>query len=191
MKALEQDMKEAAIAAGKPAPHILRVKLDVGSRESIDQAAAIIEKELGQVEILVNNPGVVEKILPIPESDPDDTWNTWILNVRGPYLLSRAFLPLLLKSGGGQIVNVSSVGAHLVDPGLSAYQPSKLALLRFTEFLTAGYGSQGLVAFSIHPGNIPTDLVTALGGGGEMPEEYKRGTSSVLIAAAIYTRLLG
>lgn len=65
----------------------------------------------------------------------------------------------MLKGGDKQIINVSSVGAHLTGRGLSSYQTSKLALLRFTEFIVAEYGEQGILAFCIHPGNIPgTDI---------------------------------
>ena len=56
------------------------------------------------------------------------------------------------------------MGAHLAIPGLSAYQTSKLALVRFTEFLQAEYGTQGLMAISVHPGNVQTDILTGFGG---------------------------
>ena len=79
-------------------------------------------------------------------------------------MTTRASLPLLLTSPSPRIVNVSSVGAHLTGPGFSAYQPSKLALVRFTDFLQAEYGAQGLTAISIHPGNVATDIIAAIGG---------------------------
>ena len=53
---------------------------------------------------------------------------------------------------------MSSVGALLVSPGGSAYQASKLAVLKFTEHIQAEYREQGVLAFSVHPGNIPTDI---------------------------------
>ena len=59
---------------------------------------------------------------------------------------------------------MSSVGAHLIGPGFSAYQPSKLALVRFTEFLQAEYAAQGLTAVSIHPGNVETGILAPIGG---------------------------
>ncbi|KAL9620356.1 MAG: hypothetical protein Q9204_008217 [Flavoplaca sp. TL-2023a] len=65
----------------------------------------------------------------------------------------------MLKGGDKQIVNVGSVGAHCLVPGGSAYQPSKLAQLRFTEFICTEYGDQGVMAFCIHPGNVVTDIM--------------------------------
>ena len=171
MDTLEDEMKKAAAAAGKETPKILQVKLDVTSRESVDAAAVAVEKELGKLDILINNAGVVGNMLPVAESDPDDWWNTWTMNIRGPYLITRAFLPLLLQGGDKTIVNTSSVGAHLTMYGLSSYQTSKLALLRFTEFLVAEYSSKGLLAYCIHPGNIMTDIVA------DVPEEFKYSKS--------------
>ena len=111
----------------------------------------------------------------ITESDPDHWWNTWIVNVRGPYLMTRAFLPLLLRGGEKQIINVSSVGAFIVMPNLSAYQPSKLAVLRFSDFVDAEYRDQGVLVYSVHPGSVPTDMV----GGDSFPKNLRHCVSRV------------
>lgn len=81
------------------------------------------------------------------------------VNVRGPYLIARACLPLLLKSELKTLITVSSVGAHVVGPTLSDYQISKLAVLRLAEFVAKEYEDAGIVAFSVHPGNMLTDIV--------------------------------
>jgi NAD(P)-dependent dehydrogenase (short-subunit alcohol dehydrogenase family) len=78
----------------------------------------------------------------------------------------------MLKSGDKTIVTVSSVGAHLTGKGLSAYQPSKLAVLRLMEFVGAEYGEQGVVAYCVHPGNVVTDIV---GGEEGLPPFLKPG----------------
>lgn len=79
-------------------------------------------------------------------------------NIRGPYLMSRSFLPLLLKGSGKTVLNITSAGADNVFPGASGYQMTKLALLRFSEFINAEYGEQGVVSFSLHPGGVITDV---------------------------------
>lgn len=177
MDSLEQELGKAASAAGKQSPRVLQVKLDVTSRESVEAAAVAVKQGFGKLDILINNAGVFENIAPVADSDPDDWWNTWTVNIRGPYLIARAFLPLLLKGGDKQMVSVSSVGAHLLTPGLSSYQSCKLALLRFTEFLCVEYGEKGLMAFSIHPGNVPTDMVKGPDGG--VPEHLKKSMCSI------------
>lgn len=72
--------------------------------------------------------------------------------------MSRSFLPLLLKGSGKTVLNITSAGADNVFPGASGYQMTKLALLRFSEFINAEYGEQGVVSFSLHPGGVITDV---------------------------------
>ena len=105
--AVEKDIKDAAAAAKKSPPKVLQIKLDVTEQKSIESAAAKIEDEFGHLDILVQNAGIVGTPSPIVDSKPEDWWKTWEVNVRGPYLVTRAFLPLMLKGGDKQIVNVS------------------------------------------------------------------------------------
>lgn len=143
------------MAIGKGPPKILRIKIDITNQKSVDDAAREIQDSFGRLDVIVHNAGVFGANAPIADSDPDTWWNTWDTNVHGPYLVTRAFLPLLLKGGDKHIVYVNSVGAWLATPGLSAYQPSKLALARFAEFVQVEYGEKGVLAFSVHPGNVP------------------------------------
>ncbi|KAL9603720.1 MAG: hypothetical protein Q9219_001039 [cf. Caloplaca sp. 3 TL-2023] len=78
--------------------------------------------------------------------------------------MTRSFLPLLLKGSGKTIVNLTSGGAHALSPGASAYQTTKLAILRLSEFTNAEYGEEGILAYSLHPGGIPTEMA------GRMPQ---------------------
>lgn len=150
-------MKKAAKEAGRPEPRVLSLELDVADQSSVEAAAKQISTEFGKLDILVHNAGIIDEMKPIADTTPEKWWRTWEINVRGPYLISRSFIPLLLKSDRKTLVVLSSVGAHSVMPGLSAYQPGKLAATRFTEFAAAEYKDQGLVAYSVHPGNILTE----------------------------------
>lgn len=100
----------------------------------------------------------------IADSDPDEWWRTWQVNTFGAYLIVRATIPLLLKKSDGlkTILNVSSVGAHILMAGGSAYQTGKLALIRFTEFINAEYGEQGVLSIAVHPGGVPTELSSGM-----------------------------
>lgn len=172
---VEKAIHDAAATAKRVPPRVLPITLDVTIQASVDNAAKEVEKAFGRLDILINNAGILGSIDRVADSDPDAWWNVWTVNFRGSYLVSRAFLPLLLKGGDKTIINVSSVGAHLTLPGASAYQTSKLAMVRFTEFLCADYGDQGVTAFAIHPGNVITDI---LGPDGP-PDFLKHGTSDV------------
>ncbi|KAI1346832.1 putative short-chain type dehydrogenase [Xylaria sp. FL0043] len=165
-----QAIKKAAASVGKPEPKVLDLKLNVVDKDSVDAAAAEIKKTFGRIDVVVNNAAAGPVSVPIAETDPEEWWNTMAVNLKGPYLVMRALIPLMLETGGlSTFVTVSSVGALLRSPGLSAYQTSKLAVLRLTEFLHAEYSAKGILAFSIHPGNVPTDMTS--GPDGKVPEE--------------------
>ncbi|SPO01903.1 related to peroxisomal short-chain alcohol dehydrogenase [Cephalotrichum gorgonifer] len=150
---------EAAREVGRPAPQVEVVQLDVTEEASVAEAAAVITKSFPRLDILVNNAGYLERRAKILESDPSEWWKTWTVNVKGPYLVTRAFLPQILEKGGDKIVvNLSSIAAHLTSPGGSAYQTSKLAVQRFTEFLDVDHGPDGVLTFGLHPGGVLTDM---------------------------------
>ena len=166
-----KDAEAAALLAGRAAPKFLPINLDIADATSVEDAAAAVENAFGRCDIIVNNAGVIGDFALIGDSNPDAWWRVLEVNLRGPYLISRAFLPLLLKTGDAYVVNISSVGAHLVSPTLSAYQTSKLAVLRFSQFLNTEYAGKGVTSFAIHPGNIPTDMV---GGPEGVPDNLKQ-----------------
>ncbi|EXK30501.1 hypothetical protein FOXG_16956 [Fusarium oxysporum f. sp. lycopersici 4287] len=155
---IEAAIRDAAKKANWPQPLVHSIRLDLTSEESV-KAAAETAKEIldGSLDILINNAGCLEEWKPVIESDPSEWW-TWEVTMEGTYLSARYFIALLLKSSAKTIINISSVGAQIVLPGASAYQTSKFVLCRFTEFIDKKYYEQGLVAISIHPGGIKTQL---------------------------------
>ena len=161
MSLLGRDVIAAAESAKRPIPKFLPVRLDVTDEKSVNAAANFVKAEFGRCDILINNAGIMGCLKPIAESDPAEWWQNFEVNVRGTYLISRAFIPLLLDSENGQktVINVSSVGAHLVNPVVSAYQTSKLALLRLSQFIDREYASQGMLSICVHPGNSPTEII--------------------------------
>ncbi|EIM87434.1 NAD-P-binding protein [Stereum hirsutum FP-91666 SS1] len=167
LDSVESEILDAASKAGHPAPQVMKIQLDVLDKESVKRAAQQVDKAFGEggLDILVNNAAWLETFKPMGDADVDDWWYTWEMNVRGVFLMTHAFLPLLLKSKEKTILNLTSIGAHLTAPGASAYQSSKLAVIRLTEFMMVDYGAQGLLVYTIHPGGVPTDM------GLRMPEE--------------------
>ncbi|KAH8884082.1 putative short-chain type dehydrogenase [Thozetella sp. PMI_491] len=161
---LVAELEAAAETYGRAKPKVLALSMEVTNESSIQQALARIEEEFGRLDVVVSNAGALGESARVLDSSPDVWWNTMNVNLRGPYLIYKYFIPLLLKTGGlATIINVASVGAHLTTPGLSAYQGSKLALLRLSEHVSEEYSGQGLLTYSVHPGNIPTDMLTSAG----------------------------
>ncbi|KAI1202533.1 hypothetical protein F5X97DRAFT_213053 [Nemania serpens] len=163
---LAKEMLKAATDAGRSAPKVVSLKLDVTSEESVQAAADQIGQAFGgALDVLVCNAGNLEPWHPLAESTPSEWWQTYEINVKGTYLLNRFFIPLLLKSETKTSILVSSYGALGVRPGASSYQSSKLAVSRLAEFIARDYEKEGIVCLSIHPGGVKTELAH------NMPEE--------------------
>lgn len=162
LSAVAKEVEEAASKANRPKPKMLTIKCDITSVDDCANAAKQVEQSFGRLDILINNAGYLEKWKKIHESDPEDWWKTFEVNVKGVYLMSRAFLPLLLRGGDKTIVTTTSGGAIAITPSGSGYQTTKQTQLRFNDFLTAEYGDQGLLAYAIHPGGIKTDLASGM-----------------------------
>lgn len=154
------DEVEASMRAVSTKPlNVLKIALDVTDTNAVREAAKnTLDAFGGRLDVLINNAGTSEDWVKLDEGDPFAWWSVWEANVKGVYLLTREFLPALLKSDLKWVINVSSIGALLTVPGASGYQMSKFALLRFTEFLEVEYGSKGLTAIAVHPGSVRTEL---------------------------------
>ncbi|RSM02397.1 hypothetical protein CEP52_008016 [Fusarium oligoseptatum] len=157
MSATVEAIKGAAHKVGHSEPEILAIQADCSNPESVEALAEQVERAFGHLDIVINNAAILS-MQSILESDPAEWLSVLTVNVFGPYLVVRALLPLLLKGESKTIVNVCSVGAHCVTPTISVYQISKLAVLRLTEFICAEHGNDGVIAYSIHPGNVPTTM---------------------------------
>ncbi|KAJ8107586.1 hypothetical protein ONZ43_g6687 [Nemania bipapillata] len=137
--------------------------MDVTDSASVKKAAAEVEARFGRLDILICNAGFLARYEKLLDGDEDEWWRSFDVNLRGGYLVAKAFLPLMLAKGGDKtIITMSSTGAMHFHQGGSSYQISKFALLRLMEFLMAEYADQGLLAYSVHPGGVATDLARRL-----------------------------
>lgn len=158
---LAHDMIQAAQESGFDPPQIILHKLDVTNEESVRNCVGLIREEFGsRLDVLVNNAGFMTPALNITETDTTTWWRTMEVNLKGPYLMSKYFVPLLLAAPGGPqtIININSVAAHNLRPMASAYGTSKFAVLKLTEFLLVESAEKGLVSYSVHPGAVLTEL---------------------------------
>ncbi|OCL06762.1 oxidoreductase-like protein [Glonium stellatum] len=159
LSVVAEEIRKAAKAANRHIPNVLEIRLDVTDKDSVDDARKLVSDKFGgKLDILISNAGSSEPWVPLVDSDPDNWWSSYTTNVKGQYLVTRAFLPLLFKSELKTIVGLSSIGANIIMPGGSAYQTAKLALLRFMEFVNTEYGETGIVAYCVHPGGVDTEL---------------------------------
>ncbi|KAL8898223.1 MAG: hypothetical protein Q9192_002179 [Flavoplaca navasiana] len=152
-------VKKAAQEAERKPPRVLSVNLDIKSPTSIDNAAALIQASFEGIDVLVMDSGALEEAKSAAESNLDKWWDSWTTNLRGPYLVARAFLPMMLKGGEKTIIFVASAATQCVHTHeMSAYGTSMLAQLRFAAFLAAEHGDEGLLPFCIHLGDVSTSV---------------------------------
>jgi NAD(P)-dependent dehydrogenase (short-subunit alcohol dehydrogenase family) len=138
------------------------VTADISDRKAVTDMVTAIERDLGPVDLLINNAGVIAPLGPIAETDPDEWWRCQEINVRGPLLCSRMVLPTMYTRRRGRIVNVVSMAGIMPIPYLSAYLHSKIALVRFTELLALETREHDVRAFSVSPGTVRTEMVRTL-----------------------------
>jgi NAD(P)-dependent dehydrogenase (short-subunit alcohol dehydrogenase family) len=136
----------------------IAVVADVADRHAVEAAVRRTERELGPVDLLVNNAAVATPVGPAWEVDPDAWWRTVEVNLRGPFLCARAVLPGMIQRRAGRIVNIVAVAAFNTAPFMSAYGGSKAALVSFTDDLAAETREHGISVFAIRPGLVQTRM---------------------------------
>lgn len=154
LERLESLKAEITAKGGKCAA----VALDVTDARRIAPALEEAEKALGPIDILVNNAGMNSQgaVLAISDAEFDQVMNT---NLRGPFLMARETARKMIARGkGGSIINIASIGALRVLPGLTAYCMSKAALAMMTQCLAREWARKNINVNAICPGYIETEL---------------------------------
>jgi len=142
----------------------LAVSADVSKQQDVEAMVATVERELGPVDLLVNNAGVFGMGGgPTWEQDPADWWHVFEINLLGAYLCARAVLPGMIERGHGRIVNTGSGASYLPNAGSTSYGPSKAALGRFGELLAGETAGHGVFVFVISPGLVRTEMTDSFG----------------------------
>lgn len=131
------------------------VRLDVTQAEQVEAAA----RELGDVNLLINNAGIIRGSGFLAPDGLDATRAEFETNFFGPLLTARAFAPILAKNGGGAIVNVLSVLSWVSLSTSSSYSASKAAAWSLSNGLRNELRGQGTAVLSLHVGFMDTDMV--------------------------------
>jgi NAD(P)-dependent dehydrogenase (short-subunit alcohol dehydrogenase family) len=158
-RALEET---AALLTGSRAPKVICSTVDVAARHQVHAWAESTFNAFGRVNLVFNNAGVAQAGTVEANRYEDYEWVMGI-NFWGVVNGTKAFLPLLKRSGEGHIVNISSVFGLFAQPTQSAYNASKFAVRGFTESLRLELDLMncGVSATCVHPGGIKTNIVKA------------------------------
>jgi NAD(P)-dependent dehydrogenase (short-subunit alcohol dehydrogenase family) len=168
---LDQVALEIQDAGGR----VLVLAADVTDERQVEALRQEIAERHKTVQILVNNAGVnIRK--PIVEFTLEEWRRVLDTNLVGPFLMSRAFLPLMMSASYGRILNLTSMLSHVGLPGRTAYCASKAGLLGFTRALALEAAPHGITVNGISPGPIATEMNRPLL---ENPELHQQFTSRI------------
>ena len=170
--------------------------MDLMDTASLDAAFDAVLAHFGRIDVLLNNAVYQdrESNAPLRDLTDDALERTLWGNVVAPFHLARRALPVMVAQGGGQIVNVSS-GAGKHDPPVPAdqgawgyaYGASKAAMARLSGCINVEYGRQGVRAFTVNPGLVSTEAVTAtLGAGGVLEQRYGAAQPQAIAGALLW-----
>jgi NAD(P)-dependent dehydrogenase (short-subunit alcohol dehydrogenase family) len=139
----------------------LTVNLDISDQSSISAACDQVRDELGRVDILVNNAGMFEA-----STWEDLDFELWqrvmAVDLNGPMLTCKAFLPLMRGRGWGRVINVASATVAIASPVSIAYRTAKMGVIGFTRALSATLGDEGITINAVLPSLTKTAMSEGL-----------------------------
>ena len=144
----------------------MTLNFDVSSEESVKQGVAAALKEMGRIDVLVNNAGITRDSLAMRMKPAD--WNLVLqINLTGAFLAAQAVMPAMIKERWGRIITIASVVGEMGNAGQANYVASKSGLIGLTKCLARELASRNITVNAIAPGFIETDMTAVL------PQEVK------------------
>lgn len=153
---------------------------DLADGAALEAAAARVLAS-GVPDVLVNDAGVIERAS-VEETTCASFDHQLAVNLRAPFLLSRALLPAMRARGSGRIINVGSISATLGSPRAAAYAASKWGLVGFTKSLAEELTDSGLMTVVVLPGSVDTEM---LAGSGYSPRMTAEDVAATLVHYAL------
>ena len=135
----------------------LYVHCDVGDKLDVDAMVQHTMAKHGRIDVLVNNAGIV-KAAPFLDVTEDDFDAVIRVNLKGAFLVAQAVAREMVKTGGGSVINMSSVNAVMAIPSIASYNMSKGAINQLTRVMALALADHGIRVNAVAPGTIATEL---------------------------------
>ena len=159
---INQELVDKGVAAYKEAGITAHGYVcDVTDEDAVNALVAKIEAEVGVIDILVNNAGIIKRI-PMVEMSAEDFRQVIDIDLNGPFIVSKAVIPGMIKKGGGKIINICSMMSELGRETVSAYAAAKGGLKMLTKNIASEYGQYNIQCNGIGPGYIATPQTAPL-----------------------------
>lgn len=144
----------------------MTLDLDVSNRGSVKEGVDSVLKQMGRLDVLVNNAGITRDALSM-RMKPEDWDKVLQINLTGAFYMSQAVIPPMMKERWGRIINIASVVGEMGNPGQANYVSSKAGLIGLTKCLAHELASRNITVNAVAPGYIETDMTAVL------PQEVK------------------
>jgi 3-oxoacyl-[acyl-carrier protein] reductase len=164
-----EEVERRAAELRTPGASVLGAKCDVRDEASVAAFAALVRGEMGTPGVLINNAGV-GRFAPLLEMSAEAWDEVMATNLRGMFLVTRAFLPAMLARGSGDVVNVASLAGRNGIANGAAYSASKHGVIGFSKSLMLEVRRQGIRVLAVCPGSVDTAFFD-----GDTPFDPNRG----------------
>jgi NAD(P)-dependent dehydrogenase (short-subunit alcohol dehydrogenase family) len=141
---------------------VLQFAADIGKLSDIDALTRAALDRFGKIDVLVNNAALGGPLRATEAVTPEEFDELMDVNLRGTFFLTNAVARSMMKSGGGSIINISSIAAETAAPRAAVYSAAKGALNALTLTLAVEWARHGIRVNGIAPGYIKTDLTEAM-----------------------------
>ena len=146
------------------------VSADLADADAVGNMAEKALKEMGKIDVLVNNAGVYE-FHPVATTAFEEWQQSWkktiFTNLLGPAHLSFHVVRHMMKNGGGKIINITSRGAFRGEPNAPAYGASKAGLNAFSQSMAQALAPHNIFVYAVAPGFVETDMAASVLSGSE------------------------
>ena len=159
---INQDLVDKGIAAYKA--NGIEAKgyvCDVTNEDQVNEMVASIEKEVGTIDVLVNNAGIIKRI-PMHEMSAAEFRQVIDIDLNGPFIVAKAVIPSMMKKRSGKIINICSMMSELGRETVSAYAAAKGGLKMLTKNIASEYGEYNIQCNGLGPGYIATPQTAPL-----------------------------
>jgi NAD(P)-dependent dehydrogenase (short-subunit alcohol dehydrogenase family) len=158
---IEDELLSKSTLALAAADNTLTLHCDVSDKKAVASALTEVERRFGRLDALVNNAGIAV-FAPLMELSDDDWHRVLAVNLTGPFLCTRAAVPLMREHGGGAVVNITSISALRASTLRAAYGTSKAGLAHLTKQLAVELASIGIRVNGVAPGPVDTAMAKAV-----------------------------
>lgn len=159
---INQDLVDKGIAAYKAEGIEAKGYVcDVTNEDQVNEMVATIEKEVGTIDVLVNNAGIIKRI-PMHEMSAAEFRQVIDIDLNGPFIVAKAVIPSMMKKRSGKIINICSMMSELGRETVSAYAAAKGGLKMLTKNIASEYGEYNIQCNGLGPGYIATPQTAPL-----------------------------